>query len=117
VTSSCTLCGATPVVGHHLTGRPSPNAAYLDPDLVAGICQPCHDREHVILRQLGIEWPQGADAAPYLAHRIMRVAVFARRCSDEGRPFVLDARSALGLHRLQIEAHSALASSLAGAVS
>ena len=117
MTSSCTLCGATPVVGHHLTGRPSPNAAYLDPDLVTDICQRCHDREHVILRQLDVEWPQASDATPYLAHRLVRVAVFARRCSDEGRPFVLDARSALGLHRLQIAAHSALASSLAGAVS
>lgn len=116
MTSSCILCGATPVVGHHLTGRPSPNAAYLDPDLVTDICQRCHDREHVILRQLDVEWPQASDATPYLAHRLVRVAVFARRCSDQERPFVVDGRSALGLHRLLLEACEALATSAIGSV-
>ena len=109
MTPNCVLCGAAKTFWHHLTGRPCPTCPYCDPDLVIPICQPCHDREHVILRSFGLEWPGATNPASLLQHRFLRVVVYVGRCSNLGRPVVFPDRSAGALHQLLVEACDVLA--------
>jgi len=94
---------------HHLTGRPVAEAPYLDLYLVVPLCRRHHAREHVLLRDKGFEFmPVGADL---LEHRLLRVVLFAERCADFQRPFVLQARAAGALAALTEEVLDSLAKS------
>lgn len=95
MTGLCIRCSRTgPLYRHHVTGRCTPDAAYLDPALVVDLCGRCHDAEHVLLRRLGMEWPGQADV---LLHRVGRVEVLARRLAGVKRGLVLSPRSTAGL--------------------
>jgi len=99
---TCVLCGAAKTFWHHLTGRLCPDGPYLDPNLVIAICQHCHDREHVILRSCGLEWPGATEPAALLLHRLLRIVVYVGRCKDLGRPAVFPDRSSAALHELLV---------------
>jgi hypothetical protein len=105
---TCVLCGALTTFWHHLTGRLFPDGPYLDPKLVIAICQHCHDREHVILRSCGLEWPAATYPAALLEHRLLRVVVYVGRCKDLGRPVTFPDRSVAALHELLVETCEAL---------
>ena len=108
---TCVLCGVDGTFWHHLTGRLCPDGPYLDPELIIAICQHCHDREHVILRSCGLEWPGGTDPVALLLHRLLRVVVYVGRCKDLGRPATFPVRSVAPLHELLVAACDGLATS------
>jgi hypothetical protein len=102
VTARCLYCGRSPVQWHHVTGRPTPGAPYLDPALVVPLCKRHHDREHELLRRQGLEFL--APGAELLGHRRARLVDLVGRCAEDHRPFVLDACALAGLHALLLEA-------------
>jgi len=106
VTASCILCG---VVGqihrHHVTGRPAPGAAYLDPGLVVALCVRCHANVHQALRAIGLGFLAGRGC---LRHRLVRLAVTAELVGGAGRPLILSPPSTRALAALARDAADAL---------
>ena len=96
----CVFCGSAPIEMHHLSGRCGPRLAYHDPRLVVALCKTCHDREHVVLRRLALEW-SGTDP---LRHRLLRVGDHLGRLADAGRGLVLDPASTRALSGLVLVA-------------
>jgi hypothetical protein len=78
----CVACGLSGAVqAHHVTGRPAPGRPHLDPDFVVDLCKRCHDREHVALRRVELEFPTG----PASRHRLLRTANLMCRLIEAGR--------------------------------
>ena len=101
MTRACSLCGAIgPVHRHHVSGRPAPGCAYLDPGLVVAVCAACHANLHQALRLCGLDF--GGVGPDSVAHRLRRVAVTADLLAGASRPLVLappSARALAGLLR------------------
>jgi hypothetical protein len=100
--SGCLWCGAQSVEQHHVTGRTAPGGEYFDPALTTPLCVRHHAAQHVLLRRIGLDWPEpGGLALPY---RLRRLGVALGRVADLRRPFVLSVPASLGAHALLIEA-------------
>ena len=107
MTRACSLCGAIgPVHRHHVSGRPAPGCAYLDPGLVVAVCAACHASLHQALRVAGVDFPGGAHV--FLRHRLLRVGCTAELVAGAGRPLVLAPTSARSLAVLVREGADAL---------
>jgi len=106
VTAACTLCGAVGQLHrHHVTGRPGPGAAYLDPGLVVALCVRCHVSVHQALRAVGLDSPAGRGS---LRHRLLRVGCTAELVGGAGRPLILSPPSTRALGGLARDAADAL---------
>jgi hypothetical protein len=110
--TTCVLCRAPGVHGHHATGRPGPRGAYFDRALVVPVCRPCHVALHAGLRRSGLAWPTRGNE---LRHRLGRVADLCARVADARRGLVLDERSTRALGALLVEAAVALGQGRKGA--
>jgi hypothetical protein len=97
-TAACVACGRPADATHHVTGRPTPGAPYLDPDFVVELCREHHVRIHVVIRAVGLEWSSGDDAR----HRVHRTAVHLRWLADARRPLTLSPGSTGALGSLLI---------------
>jgi hypothetical protein len=75
---------------------------YFDPALTIPLCIRHHAAEHVLLRRLGLDWPEAGTCS--FDHRLRRLAVEFGRSADLGRAFVLSPASARGAQALVIEA-------------
>ena len=107
MTGACSLCGAIrPVHRHHVSGRPAPGCAYLDPGLVVAVCAACHANLHQALRLCGLDF--GGVGPDSVAHRLHRVAVTADLLAGASRPLVLAPTSARSLAVLVREGADAL---------
>jgi len=112
VTAACLLCGAPGrVQRHHVTGRPAPGAAYLDPGLVVALCVRCHANVHQALRAAGLGFLAGRGS---LRHRLLRVGCTAELVGGADRPLILAAGSARALGVLALDAAGALDSEAVG---
>jgi hypothetical protein len=95
--SICLGCGGHgPLHRHHVTGRGS-DGEYLDPDLLVGLCWPCHHDVHDILRMIGCDNPGSVEpgVAGRMMPRLVRVGVLlAVMATSENavelRPFLDD---------------------------
>ena len=108
---TCLFCGRRPAFLHHATGRAGPGLPYFDPGLVVALCQRCHDREHVALRRLSLEWP----TCDPLRHRLLRVGDPLGRLADAGRGLLLDPTSTRALSGLVLVAADHVAAQEAAA--
>lgn len=103
----CLLCGSLDRTElHHLSGRPSPDGAYYDLQLVIPLCDiPCHRGSggvHQVLRAVGLDFL--LPGAHPVAHRLRRVALHAELIADAGHPFTLAPQAARAVAVLLREA-------------
>lgn len=101
----CAFCGAVgPVHRHHVTGRPTPGAAYFDGALVVTVCRACHADLHQALRASALDFPHSV--GDFRPHRLLRTAFTAELLGGSGRALVLEPGSASGLAGLLREVAS-----------
>jgi hypothetical protein len=96
--TSCVACGRPADEAHHVTGRPSPDAPYFDPDFVFDLCREHHVSIHVVIRAAGLEWPDGDD----IRHRVHRTVAHFRWLADTRRSLSLTPESTRALGSLLI---------------
>lgn len=73
---------------HHVDGHLGTGLAYIAPRLVTPLQEPVHRELHLLLDDLGCEWPR--DGEPLLLHRARRWAVTCGWAADAGRSLTFD---------------------------
>jgi len=73
----CARCGRPATEGHHPTGRS--RRAYLDPELIVGLCRRCHAGEHAVVEALGLAGGRWDDLRLAELNGIERVELCLRR--------------------------------------
>ena len=91
---------------HHLDGRLGPGLAYIADALVTPLSPGDHARLHLLLGDLGAQWPR--DDEPIVVHRARRHAITCGWASDLGRPLTFDAGAVQALQRLWLDVLQAL---------
>jgi hypothetical protein len=96
----------TEIHRHHVDGRLGPGLAYVDPALVVPLDPADHARLHLVLADLGAEWPREGDSL--LVHRGRRHAVTSGWAADHDRTLTFDPQAARAMQQLWLKMLDAL---------
>jgi hypothetical protein len=91
---------------HHVDGRLGPGLGHVDEALVVPLPPADHRRLHLVLDDLGVQWPP--DGESLLLHRLRRHAVTSGWAADCGRALTFDPQSARALQHLFLNVLDAL---------
>jgi len=97
---------SAPRHGHHVDARLFRDGPYIDRALVVSMKPPNHRGLHLVLGDLGLDWPD--PARPLLVHRARRHAVTAGWHADAGEPLVYEPKAARALQQFFLDVLDAL---------
>lgn len=96
----------TGVHRHHVDGRLGPGLAYVDGGLTVPLVPVDHRLIHLVLNDLGAEWPSADEAV--LLHRVRRHAITCGWAADHDRTLTFDPHAARALQHLWLDVLDAL---------
>ncbi|MHB1582989.1 MAG: hypothetical protein ACYCU7_18325 [Acidimicrobiales bacterium] len=86
---------------HHVDGRLGPGRRYIAPNLVVPLPPVHHGLLHLVLADLGLQWPMVGESI--LLHRARRHAVIAGWAADSGLPLTFDPAACRALQAVWLD--------------